>query len=186
LYNSTVVIGNSNSLEFINATTGKKEDSINTSLNNITQVGDTLYAAGNYIISFDLSTREVQWAVDSSREVSSLIETDENALYVGARDGYLAAYDLTNGTKLWQTQAEHNIQSRPAAANGIVWAVDSVGNLSGFDSTTGENIFTGMDLLRPGEQAQVAALGSTVLLCVLYANDNVGQAYDIDVDALLE
>jgi serine/threonine protein kinase/outer membrane protein assembly factor BamB len=199
LYDSTLVVGNSGSIKLINPKTGESEDRIDlppiqTSRNatidngfrNLTLTGDELYTVGEGIASYDLSSLEKQWAVDINREAKTLIETDERALYVGTGEGYLTAYSLTDGTKLWETQAEHNIDSRPAAANGLVWVVDSVGNLTGFDSTTGENVYTGMDLLRPGERAQVAALGSTVLLCVLYANDNVGQAYDVDVDALLE
>lgn len=182
LYDSTLVVGNSGSIEFINVNTGEREDRIDTDIRfrNLTLAGDVLYTAGRKITSYNLTNREEQWAVDSNREARTLIETDESALYVGTGEGYLSAHSLTDGTKLWETQAEHNIDSRPAAANGVVWAVDSVGNLSGFDSTTGENVYTGMDLLRPGERAQVAALDSTVLLCVLYANDNVGQAYEMD------
>jgi len=187
VYNSTLIVGKDGILQFIDPETGDTQDTIDVredGFHDFTQIENRIYTVGRSIKSFNLDSLEEEWSADRERQAKTLVETDENTLYVGNREGYLTAHSLTDGDTLWETQAAHNIDSRPTADNGIVWVVDSVGNLSGFDSSNGENVFTGMDLLKPGVSAQVAAIASTILVCVLYANDNVGKAYD--VDALLE
>jgi len=183
-YENTLVVGRSQRLDFFNASTGEKESEIELGMNSprLTQLDDTLYAVGTAIKAYDLDSREEQWAVTGDRGAETKVAMDENRLYTGTEGGFLTAHSLSDGKKRWEVRPDHDIDTKPAATNGVVWICNSTGRVSGYGGMSGERFFNGSDLVDRGRQASIAALDSVLLVSLLYNdNEHDAEAFNINV-----
>lgn len=121
-----------------------------------------------------------QWIVKSGTGIYCAPATDGKRLFVANDEGLLTAYQLNDGTKLWQFKAQGRIVGSPATAKGIVVFGSADSYIYGIDATTG--------LLRWRLKANAPVLGAAVIkqgIAYIGASDGCMRSIRIDNGALV-
>ena len=95
----------------------------------------------------------------------------EGVIYSGRRDGVVTAYNIENGTELWQNRVDGRVV-HSALDSGILWVLDTTGLVTALDTDTGGVLYQ-----RTVEDSEnrVAALDGRVFI-----SEHYWEAYDIE------
>lgn len=119
-------------------------------------VGDVLILApsGAPLLALDLETGAAKWTFAPPEGVwDRVYASDGKRVFVGVKNGSLAALDVSNGKLLWQVDLGINVQVPPLVSEGIVYAstafvgpelkpnVDGRAKLFALDAKTGEELW---------------------------------------------
>ena len=119
----------------------------------------------------------VRWQVDtgSDAEVSPVVA--DGVVYTGADDGFVQAYDPTNGNEIWRADAGLVGSGSVTIANGVVYAPGM--GITALDSGSGEVIWQAA--ISSGTRSSPVVAGQRV-----YATAQDGDLYAFDLDTGLE
>jgi outer membrane protein assembly factor BamB len=108
-----------------------------------TPTGWTTKDGQGNVYAVDLTSRETIWQKPTAAVSNSPLIVD-GRLIVGFENGELIAYDLADGTVVWDALAAGPIQGDPVVADGklIVGVTSPKTVLQAFDSATGDSAWT--------------------------------------------
>ena len=118
-----------------------RSDSVHTS-SSMTVWNDILFVPGNIVdnpalYAFEVETGDLVWQNHFTGFHDSSPVLYDNTLYIGSMDGYMLAYDPSNGSHIVLASYESNIESTPATDGeylyfGVGWSsVFSINRLTG-------------------------------------------------------
>jgi outer membrane protein assembly factor BamB len=99
-----------------------------------------VYVAPRYgsLYGFNARTGTKVW---DSGAVSNLYYSSpgvaNGVVYAGNLDGWMYAFDASDGTALWSAMAGDDVDSSPAIVNGMVYVSSLDGRLHAYDLTAG-------------------------------------------------
>ena len=113
-----------------------------------------LAPSGSPLLALDLETGAAKWTFAPPEGVwDRAYASDGKRIFVGVKDGSLAALDVSNGRLLWQVDLGINVQVPPLVSEGIVYAstafvgpelkpdVNGRAKLFALDAKTGEELW---------------------------------------------
>lgn len=110
--------------------------------NGVVYVGGDRHA----FYAFNAATGAVQWTAETGK-VATAPAIADGVVYTGSEyrglTRALDAFDATTGAQLWSVPLAKNVTvSAPAAANGVVYAGATDGNVYAFDAATGAKLWS--------------------------------------------
>jgi outer membrane protein assembly factor BamB len=151
IINNTVYVGNGNTIDAINATTGALLWNYTTGgeVNSSPVVTNGAVYVGSddgSIYAFNAKSGTLLWTYATQNAVYSSPAIANGVLYVGSNDGSIYAISLATHTLLWRGITGGPVHSSPAVAHNIVYVGSDDGNLYAVNATTGQliwNVTTG-------------------------------------------
>ena len=106
--------------------------------------GDVIYAASaeGEVKAFDRARGKTLWKADLDMPLSGGVGVYEDALLVGASDGFVLKLDANSGAVLWTSELRGEVLAAPQGNGKVVVAQTYDGKLQGLDFETGELIWT--------------------------------------------
>lgn len=114
------------------------------------------------VFAFDISTGERQWQTklpDSEADLAGSVAVNDDYVFIAAGD--IRAYDLTDGSEVWQTEVDSPAETTPTVFDGAVYVTDSGGTLHAFRTADGSERWTA-DVDEPEEGTAVAVANGEV------------------------
>lgn len=106
--------------------------------------GEVIYAASaeGEVKAFDRARGKTLWKADLDMPLSGGVGVYEDALLVGASDGFVLKLDANSGAVLWTSELRGEVLAAPQGNGKVVVAQTYDGKLQGLDFETGELIWT--------------------------------------------
>ena len=105
--------------------------------------GGAVYVTTYYgtLIAFDAFTGDALWSVEGHGHINlGTPVCDGSAIYIGSADNGLYAYDASTGELLWEAVPENNSMNSISLANGYLYSIGGLGDLSVYDAFNGSRV----------------------------------------------
>lgn len=105
--------------------------------------GDTIYAASaeGEVAAYNRLTGKRAWEVDLKEALSGGVGVHDNALFLGASDGYVLRLDARSGQIQWRSGVKGEVLAAPQANGRVVVVQTYDGKLHGLDYADGKRLW---------------------------------------------
>lgn len=124
-------------------------------------VDETVYLPGKTFQAFSLDNERVQWQAEVEGFIYTQPVIDGGQAFVGTRDGYIYAFDTSDGTKQWENRTLSHAEEMAVTSNHL-WVGDDSGTLYAFTQQDGEKAYE--ELQERREKREFAAIEDRLMI----------------------